>query len=218
MSKKVILQSSITLILFFLINWGLWEIFVRQGMDESWASFTVYTVLIAVIKLKWKKKILDEWCEFKAEIKNWKIVFIELLAWLAVAIVLAYIFQYIANGAFETENTETVGNMVDKIPPVLSGVMIAVFTPFIEEITFRKSLIGSVDKENKVGIIITMILSVLLFDCIHLFRWQEFFYYLPLSVALTLFYVKHNRNIYASIMMHAAMNLPGVILMMIGVM
>ena len=215
--KKIMLLPSLTLALFFLINWGLWEVLVIQGMGQSWASFTVYAVLIVIVISIWNKTLLNEWIRFKQETKNLKKFFIELIVWLVIAIVIAYIFQYLINGVFKTDNTNTVGNMVDSIPPVLSCIMLSVFTPFIEEITFRKSLIGWIDQRNKVGIIIMMIISIILFDCIHLYRWQEFFYYLPLSIALTMFYVKHNRNIFSSIIMHAMMNLPGAILMIIGV-
>ncbi len=218
MNKKVTLQSGITLVLFFLINWGLWEILVIQGMNESWASFTVYAVLIVTVILIWNKSLINEWVKFKEDMKSWKNFIIELLIWLVIAIVLAYVFQYLINGAFKTENTETVGNMVDSIPPILSCIMISIFTPFIEEITFRKSLIGGVEGSNKIAIIIMTIISIISFDCIHLFKWQDFFYYLPLSIALTMFYIKHNRNIFSSIIMHATMNLPGVILMIMGVM
>lgn len=217
MDKKMMLQSSLTLTLFFLINWGGWEVLVLQGMEEPWASFTVYAVLFVIVISIWHKPLLKEWIRFKDETKNLKKFFIELLVWLVIAIVLAYVFQYLVNGVSKTENTDTVGNMVDSIPPILSCLMMSVFTPFIEEITFRKSLIGWIDERNKTGIMTMMIISIILFDCIHLFRWQEFFYYLPLSIALTLFYVKHNRNIFSSIMMHAMMNLPGAILLIIGI-
>lgn len=96
--------------------------------------------------------------------------------------------------------------------------MLSVFTPFIEELTFRESLIGFINEKNKTILIIMMIISIIVFDCIHLYRWQEIFYYLPLSIAFTVFYVKHDRNIYSSIIMHAAANLPAAILMLIGIM
>lgn len=217
MNKKIMFLSILTPALFVLINWGLWEVLVIQGMAESWASFTVYAVLIVIVISIWNKPLLNEWIRFKNETKNLKKFFVELLVWIVIAIGTAYVFQYLVNGVFNTDNTNAVGNMADSIPPVLSIVMMSVFTPFIEEITFRKSLIGWIKENNKTGIFIMMIISIILFDCIHLFRWQEFFYYLPLSIALTLFYVKHNRNIYSSIIMHAIMNLPGAILMIIGV-
>lgn len=215
-NKKRIAQSIITLLSFFLINFGLWEVFVANGISTAWASFFVYAVLIVVVILIWNKKLLTEWKRFTSEMKDWKKFFFELVIWLVIAMALAYLLQYLVSGTAQTSNTETVGTMVDVIPPILSGIMISIFAPIIEELTFRESLIGFVDKKNKTLLLIMMVVSIIVFDCIHLFRWQEFFYYLPLSIALTVFYVKHNRNVYASIIMHALLNLPGVILMIIN--
>ncbi len=216
--KKTILRSVINVVFLFLINFGLWEVFVATGINRSWASFTVYAVLIAVVIAIWNKELLSKWDQFKKEIKSWRIFFIELLIWLAASSVLAYMFQYIVNGSFKTQNTETVGTMADTIPPILTCIMMSIFTPFIEELTFRESLIGWVNKSNKAVITIMAIISIIVFDCIHLYELREFFYYLPLSIGLTTFYIKNNRNIYSSIIMHALANLPGAVMMIIGIM
>ncbi len=216
--KKTILRSVINVVFFFLINFGLWEVLVATGINRSWASFTVYAVLIAVVIAIWNKELLSKWDQFKKEIKSWRIFFIELLIWLAASSVLAYMFQYIVNGSFKTQNTETVGTMADTIPPILTCIMMSIFTPFIEELTFRESLIGWVNKSNKAVITIMAIISIIVFDCIHLYELREFFYYLPLSIGLTTFYIKNNRNIYSSIIMHALANLPGAVMMIIGIM
>lgn len=216
--KKTILRSVINVVFFFLINFGLWEVLVATGINRSWASFTVYAVLIAVVIAIWNKELLSKWDQFKKEIKSWRIFFIELLIWLAASSVLAYMFQYIVNGSFKTQNTETVGTMADTIPPILTCIMMSIFTPFIEELTFRESLIGWVNKSNKAVITIMAIISIIVFDCIHLYELREFFYYLPFSIGLTTFYIKNNRNIYSSIIMHALANLPGAVMMIIGVM
>lgn len=216
--KKTILRSVINVVFFFLINFGLWEVLVATGINRSWASFTVYAVLIAVVIAIWNKELLSKWDQFKKEIKSWRIFFIELLIWLAASSVLAYMFQYIVNGSFKTQNTETVGTMADTIPPILTCIMMSIFTPFIEELTFRQSLIGWVNKSNKAVITIMAIISIIVFDCIHLYELREFFYYLPLSIGLTTFYIKNNRNIYSSIIMHALANLPGAVMMIIGIM
>ena len=218
MNRKVLLQSIVTVILFFIINFGLWEVLVARGINQSWASFIVYAALVVVVILIWSKKLLKEWCRLKSEMKNWKSFFIELLIGIAIALVFAYLFQYLINGGFKTDNTKMAGIMVDTIPPILSCIMLSVFGPIIEELTFRESLIGIINRQNKIGITIMMIISIIVFDCIHLYRWQEFFYYLPLAIVLTVFYVKHNRNVFSSIIMHALFNLPGAIMMIIGAM
>lgn len=138
--------------------------------------------------------------------------------WLIIAITLSYFFQYLVSGVFQTDNTETVGKMADTITPILTCLMLSVFTPVIEELTFRESIIGVASKGNRRLLLVMTIVSIVVFDCIHLYRWQEFFYYLPLSIALTLFYVNHNRNIFSSIIMHSIANLPGALLLILGLM
>lgn len=214
---KTVLKPITNVVFFFLINFGFWEVLVGAGMNRSWASFTVYAVLIVFVIAIWNKDLLIKWNQFKREIKSWRTFFIVLLIWLAVSGILSLLFQYIVNGSFKTQNTETVETMVDTIPPILTCIMMSIFTPFIEELTFRESIIGWVDKSNKVAITIMAIISIIAFDCIHLYEMREFFYYLPLSIGLTTFYIKHNRNIYSSIIMHALANLPGAVMMIIAV-
>lgn len=215
---KTMLKPITNIVFFFLINFGLWEALTAAGMNRSWASFTVYAVLIVIVIAIWNKDLLNKWHQFKSEIKSWRTFFIVLFIWLAVAAILSYLFQYLVNGSFKTQNTETVETMADTIPPILTCIMMSIFTPFIEELTFRESIIGWVNKSNKVAITIMAVISVIVFDSIHLYEWKEFFYYLPLSIGLTTFYIKRNRSIYASIIMHALANLPGAVMMIIGVM
>ena len=139
---KTVLKPIINIVFFFLINFGLWEVLVAAGMNRSWASFTVYAVLIVFVIAIWNKDLLCQWSQFKREIKSWRTFFIVLFIWLAVAAILSYLFQYIVNGSFKTQNTETVETMVDTIPPILTCIMMSIFTPFIEELTFRESIIG----------------------------------------------------------------------------
>lgn len=41
----------VTFVLFYVINFGGWEVFVAKGMNETWSSFTAYIVLIVVVVL-----------------------------------------------------------------------------------------------------------------------------------------------------------------------
>lgn len=217
MNSKLLPRSIATIIIFFLINFGLWEIIVYLGMSKSWASFTVYLVLFFIILLIWKENIPYSWDRFKSETTNWKKFFLFAVVWLVIAITLSYVLQFMVSGTSQTDNTETVGNMANTIPPILTCIMLSIFTPFIEEFTFRESFVGFINREDKALLTTMTILSIIIFDCIHLYNWREFFYYLPLSIALTMFYRKHNRNIFSSIIMHSMANLPGAILMVVGI-
>lgn len=118
---------------------------------------------------------------------------------------------------WQTENTQNITNNTDAIPAIFSLIMMSGFTPFIEELTFRESFIGFVDRKNKVFLFIMVVISIFAFDAIHLYQWQEFFYYLPITICLTMFYLKYNRNVFTTIIMHALANLPTGILMLAGV-
>lgn len=217
MENRTILRSISTIILFYLVNFGLWEVFVFWGMRETWASFAVYAILIVIVILIWHSKLKLEWYRFRSKITNWKKFFIEIIVWLIVASAVGYVLQYFVNGAWMTENTQNVTDNADAIPAILSLIMMSGFTPFIEELTFRQSLIGFVESKNKRLLCIMVVASIFAFDTIHIYQWQEFFYYLPITICLTAFYLKHNRNIFSSIIMHALANLPFGILMIVGV-
>lgn len=218
MNLKPLPRSIATFIIFFLINFGLWEVIVYLGMPNAWASFTVSFVLFFIVLLIWRNKIPDYWSRFKAETTNWKKFFLTAIVWLVIAIVLSYLLQFLVSGTSQTTNTETMGKVADTIPSILTFIMLTILGPFIEEFTFRESMIGFVDEDNKLLLTIITILSIVVFDCIHLYNWQEFFYYLPLSIALTLFYRSHNRNVFSSIILHSMTNLPGAFLMIMGIM
>ena len=217
MNRRCILQSMSTIALYYLVNFGLWEVFVSLGMSETWASFGVYIVLVIIVILIWHTKLKTEWLRFKSEMKNWKRFFTEIIVCLLIAIALGSILQYIINGVLLTENTQNVTTSTEAIPPVFSLIMISVFGPLIEELTFRESFMGFVEKKNKVFLFVMILISIVAFDAIHIFRWQEFFYYLPISICLTMFYLKYSRNVYSSIIMHSLANLPAGIMMVIGI-
>lgn len=91
MDKRTIIKSLSTIGLFYLVNFGLWEVFVFLGMRETWASFAVYAVLIVIVILMWHSKLKSEWQRLKSELKNWKKFIIEMIVWLIVAAALGYL-------------------------------------------------------------------------------------------------------------------------------
>ena len=79
---KTMLKPITNIVFFFLINFGLWEALTAAGMNRSWASFTVYAVLIVIVIAIWNKDLLNKWHQFKSEIKSWRTFFIVLFIWL----------------------------------------------------------------------------------------------------------------------------------------
>ena len=217
MKNNRILKSFVSIIIFFSINFGLWEIMVRNNISKEWASFLVYLILFIVMILIWKKELIREYKRLKEEKVSFKKMIFEMIIILLITSILGTGLLYLVTGNLATENTENVSEMVSTIPPILTCIMMSFFTPIIEELVFRESIVGlSKIKSSKIILIILSIISIIVFDSIHLYKWQEFFYYLPISIGLTFFYIRNNKNIWSSIFMHGLANLPGAILMILS--
>lgn len=111
-------------------------------------------------------------------------------------------------------NNENVKTQMASIPVLLSVLQGCIFAPVIEEMTFRYAIIGKT--KSKKGLFALAALSVIMFDCIHIVKNPEFFYYISTSVILTLFYIKH-KNVFASIMLHSLINIVGYIALIVGI-
>ena len=88
---------------------------------------------------------------------------------------------------------------------------VGIGVPVIEEIFFRHILIGKLSAYAPTWLVATI--SAALFAYMHSHQWQDFFSYLPLSIVLTLVYVKSGKNVAYSWLFHALNNSIMVILM-----
>ena len=204
------------LILFYLINFGLWEV-IAPVISGEWASFAVYVVLFLVVVLLFWNEIRGEWKEFSTSVfpeKNFKVW---LFLALALALVLSEAVILIATKwcpIIMPQNNENVKNQMAAVPVFLTVFQGCVFAPVIEEMTFRYGIIGKPESKGK--LIVLMVVSIVLFDCFHIVRIPEFFYYLAPSVILTCFYSKY-RNVFASMILHGLINVVGYAALLVGV-
>ena len=88
---------------------------------------------------------------------------------------------------------------------------VTIGVPMVEEMFFRHILIGKLSAYAPTWIVASI--SAALFAYMHSHQWQDFFMYLPLSIVLTLVYVKSGKNIAYSWLFHALNNTIMVILM-----
>ena len=204
------------LILFYLINFGLWEV-IAPIISGEWASFAVYVVLFLVVVLLFWGEIRGEWKEFCSGVFPEKKFKLYLLIALSLALVLSELVILIATKwcpIIMPQNNENVKNQMAAVPVFLTVFQGCVFAPVIEEMTFRYGIIGK--PESKKMLIVLMIISIILFDCFHIVRIPEFFYYLAPSVVLTCFYLKY-RNVFASMILHGLINVVGYAALLVGV-
>lgn len=81
---------------------------------------------------------------------------------------------------------------------------VGIGVPVIEEIFFRYILIGKLSAYAPTWLVASI--SAALFAYMHSHQWQDFFMYLPLSIVLTLVYVKSGKNVAYSWTFHALNN------------
>lgn len=201
--------KQITVVLsFYLINFGLWEL-IAPVISAEWASFAVYVILFLLVIILFYRELKNEWnsiCNLKLADKKY---YLGLIIALVINFILGLIIIWIAqimHVDILPINNENVKTQMASIPVLLSVLQGCIFAPVIEEMTFRYAIIGK-PKSKKV-LFVLAVLSIILFDCIHIVKIPEFFYYISTSVVLTFFYAKH-RNVIASIMLHSLINIVG---------
>lgn len=209
--------KRITMIaLFYLINFGLWEI-IAPVISNEWASFVVYVILFGIVIMLFYKELKEEWKAILKDKLSDKKFYLGLLIVLIVDLLLSVVVLQVANifPQIMPANNENVKTQMASVPIILTVIQGCIFAPVIEEMTFRYGIIGK--PRTKQALVILTILSIILFDCIHIVTVPEFFYYIAPAVILTLFYVRH-RNVFASIMLHSLINIVGYLALLVGVM
>lgn len=215
------LKSVLTLLLFYSINFLLWDVFVDRGiLTPQYASFTVYSILFLIMIILHGKSLKRQWVDFRRKTPSGKTFLIRLILWSLVGALLSGVFIFIFGNLLNIDvlpkNQENVNEMVDRFPAILSILMMGIYAPLIEETVFRHSIVGLAPKGQKGFTLVLSLISIILFDLIHVIRLPEFLYYLPMSVLLTGFYLVHNKNVWASVFFHAFFNIGGYLLIALG--
>ena len=103
------------------------------------------------------------------------------------------------------ENQQQVMNLLnDGALGIVFTFFVGIGVPVIEEIFFRHILIGKLSAYAPTWLVASI--SAALFAYMHSHQWQDFFMYLPLSIVLTLVYVKSGKNVAYSWAFHALNN------------
>lgn len=103
------------------------------------------------------------------------------------------------------ENQQQVMNALnDGTLGLVFTFFVGIGVPVIEEIFFRHILIGKLSAYAPTWLVASI--SAALFAYMHSHQWQDFLMYLPLSIVLTLVYVKSGKNVAYSWAFHALNN------------
>lgn len=103
------------------------------------------------------------------------------------------------------QNQQAVMNALsDGALGIVFSLFVAIGVPMIEEIFYRHILIGKLSAFAPTWLVASI--SAILFAYMHCYQWQDLLAYLPISITLTLIYVKSGKNVAYSWAFHALNN------------
>ncbi|MGI6676587.1 MAG: CPBP family intramembrane glutamic endopeptidase [Bacilli bacterium] len=201
------------------------DIINRSNTPAEFASTTIDifaiaqfigTALIAVliVVLLWRM-LASDFKEFK---NNFWYNILTIFLWFVVIYAMSYgvtvLFDLLKIEGM-AENETFVRKMLNSRYGFLMVLSTTLLAPFVEEMIFRKFLIGFFEKTLKIPLIVSAILAAIIFGLAH--DHSVFLLaYLPLALAISLSYAFSNRNVWIPIGVHFLNNLIAAIAVLTG--
>lgn len=201
----------------FFINMILFGVLGANGVIDMYTSTALSSITNVMLALfLFGDHLKEEWARFKTQTTLKKILWLSFLLFIInvfARTVLMTLFEPYLDLESLGMNQQALEEMQTQINPLLFIFFTVISAPLVEELVFRESLNGWVNKANRGLVVIMWIVSTLLFAGAHVVSLQDFLIYLPLSISLLYMYVRFDRNIWGSISFHFVNNALSVILM-----
>ena len=201
----------------FFINMILFGVLGATGVINMYTSTALSSITNVILALfLFGDHLKEEWARFKTQTTLKKILWLSFLLFIInvfARTILMTLFEPYLDLESLGMNQQALEEMKTQINPLLFIFFTVISAPLVEELVFRESLNGWVNKANRTLVVIMWIVSTLLFAGAHVLSLQDFLIYLPLSISLLYMYVKFDRNIWGSISFHFVNNALSVILM-----
>lgn len=201
----------------FFINMILFGVLGATGVINMYTSTALSSITNVMLALfLFGDHLKEEWARFKTKTTLKKILWLSFLLFIInifARTILMTLFEPYLDLESLGMNQQALEEMQTQINPLLFIFFTVISAPLVEELVFRESLNGWVNKANRGLVVIMWIVSTLLFAGAHVLSLQDFLIYLPLSISLLYMYVKFDRNIWGSISFHFVNNALSVILM-----
>lgn len=174
----------------------------------SQAISNVIPIVISVVLLR--RLLLSELIDFKNNLKRSITIVLLGISGIYFANIILSIIYSLLNITGDSENQQIIETALSSpVRPVVI-IMILVLAPILEELIFRKFLIGYF-KSKQLNPWIPYIISIVVFAAIHMnFTIEDLIFfpaYLVLSAVITLAYKYSGNNIYVAILVHFLNNL-----------
>ena len=187
---------------FFLVGVPTWI------FPESWnlttINLAVDTVFLIIVLALFSREFFPAFTYLRTH------PFLKILLlfglWILVVIVQAAtrIALYGGNPPVAENQQQVINALNDGTLGLAFSFFVTVGVPLVEEMFYRHILIGKLSAYAPTWLVASI--SAALFAYMHSHQWQDFFSYLPLSIVLTLIYVKSGKNVAYSWLFHALNN------------
>jgi hypothetical protein len=187
---------------FFLVGVPTWI------FPASWSLTTINLVIDTVLLIVVLAFFAREFFPAFSYLRTHPFLKILLLfgLWILVVIVQAAtrIALYGGNPPVAENQQQVINALNDGTLGLAFSFFVTVGVPLVEEMFYRHILIGKLSAYAPTWLVASI--SATLFAYMHSHQWQDFFSYLPLSIVLTLIYVKSGKNVAYSWLFHALNN------------
>ena len=187
---------------FFLVGVPTWI------FPASWSLTTINLVIDTVLLIVVLAFFAREFFPAFSYLRTHPFLKILLLfgLWILVVIVQAAtrIALYGGNPPVAENQQQVINALNDGTLGLAFSFFVTVGVPLVEEMFYRHILIGKLSAYAPTWLVASI--SAALFAYMHSHQWQDFFSYLPLSIILTLIYVKSGKNVAYSWLFHALNN------------
>lgn len=187
---------------FFLVGVPTWI------FPASWSLTTINLVIDTVLLIVVLAFFAREFFPAFSYLRTHPFLKILLLfgLWILVVIVQAAtrIALYGGNPPVAENQQQVINALNDGTLGLAFSFFVTVGVPLVEKMFYRHILIGKLSAYAPTWLVASI--SAALFAYMHSHQWQDFFSYLPLSIVLTLIYVKSGKNVAYSWLFHALNN------------
>ncbi len=169
----------------------------------------ITNIPIAILFVYFSRKILKaDWIKFKNKLgRNVIIIVVSTLLILPATIIVSVIYDQLGIKGV-SENESLIRALLQHPYAWVMTIATVLFAPLIEELMFRKFLIGTIETKFKWNPVVAVIISTVIFSLVHVVSDVVFiFQYIPLAAIITLSYHYSDNNIYVSIGVHLLNNL-----------
>lgn len=210
-TRIIILITSYILVQFIMTP------LLFQFMDINTLSVTTSALLLIIALVLFGGFLKEEYQRFKADFDGWGKFILKSIGLYIVLYFLRVLVIILIMNIMDIENLmqnqQALNDLSTSLPFLPMFFIVAIYAPIVEELVFRQSFLGWVDKENQGLLKIMTVISVFVFTFMHGTSIPDFLLYLPLSLVFTRLYFDYNRNIIGSILFHFINNTIAVISM-----